>query len=149
FHLLAFVPRGVAATVFLVMLASMAAAWRGFDRRAPIIDTVTRKLAQPLFAAVFTGVATALFWIFRSHQTVLGDAWPLATDLPHGVEFHPRQPLAMMVQQAVYDAQNGGQRLTFPGAPTMADPAVHRAILSAQCVSVACGALFVALACAL
>src|SRR5262249_25701793 len=83
-----------------------------------------------------------------STQTVLGDAWPLATDLPHGVAFHPRQPLAMMVQQAVYDALAGGHD---PGvrAATMADRAVRVAIRAVQMVSIVCGMLFVGVACGL
>lgn len=136
-HLLAFVPAAVAAGVFAASLAVLA--WlvlspTGTAPRfmAPLERAGASRFALPVLAVVMT---TAMV-LFRSHQTVLGDALPLITDLPAGATFHPREPLTMLVQSAVYGWFSGGAAL--PAAEGVAT-----ATASAQTVSIACGFLFV------
>jgi tetratricopeptide (TPR) repeat protein len=47
-------------------------------------------------------LAGAVFWILRSQQDLLGDAFPLIHSLPTGVDTHPRQPLTMWIQQQFF-----------------------------------------------
>jgi tetratricopeptide (TPR) repeat protein len=48
-------------------------------------------------------VAAAAFWLARSRQTLLGDADPILMSLPAGAPVHPREPLAVWLQQSWYD----------------------------------------------
>ncbi len=109
FHLYYFVPRVVA--VFGWIITAVAAVWfvrslqKNYAResRSCFEDNIN-PIAVALVLAV---VCIALFWFFRSQQTLLGDARPLIRDLPDGKSFHPRQPLTMFFQQVLYQTFGG------------------------------------------
>lgn len=90
-HFVAFLPLPGAALLMLGSVATLA--WALRSGRAPSAPTGWTAAAG---LTVGFGVLT---WVFRSQQTVLGDAWPLMLDLPQGQDFHPRQPLTLWIQQ--------------------------------------------------
>jgi tetratricopeptide (TPR) repeat protein len=138
-HLLAFLPAPFRAVTWMLELAVAACLlaprrFGGVDRALARFDHVSPRVLVPALA----GLAAALFWILRSRQTVLGDAWPLVTELPHGVHFHPRQPLSMWLQQVFFRGLGGG-------AGNGSDPvaAAMRSVAVGGCVA---GLLFVPVA---
>jgi tetratricopeptide (TPR) repeat protein len=140
FHLLAFVPAAVAAGVFAASIAVLVWLVLSPDDMAPrFMARLESAAASRVVLLVLAVTMTAALAVFRSHQTVLGDALPLITDLPTGVTFHPREPLTMFIQSAVYGWFSGGAEL--PGAKGVAT-----ATQSAQTVSIVCGFLFVVVA---
>ncbi len=56
-------------------------------------------VAMTISFAVLCGI---LFWLLRIQHVFLGDASSLEIDLARGQDFHPRQPLTMWLQQALY-----------------------------------------------
>ncbi len=140
FHLLAFVPVAAAAGVFAASLAVLAWLVLAPTETAPrFMAPLERAAASRLALPVLAVAMTAALVLFRSHQTVLGDALPLITDLPAGATFHPREPLTMLVQSTVYGWFSHGKALpTAEGVAT--------ATTSAQTVSIVCGALFILVA---
>ena len=140
FHLLAFVPVGVRVLWWIATLAVIAFLW--WPRRDITIPGAAWLEARDrTVLALVALVATmgVLGWCLRSQQTVLGDALPLITDLPRGVGIHPRQPLAMLLQEAWYRALAA----SF-AAPGRDEVAVASRTVAA--LSVACGALFIVVA---
>ena len=140
FHLLAFVPAAVRIVVWLATLGVIAFLW--WPRREIVLpgtawfearDRSVIALACLLASMVIVG------WGLRSQQTVLGDALPLITDLPRGVGVHPRQPLAMLLQEVWYRATAAS--FAAPGRDAVA---VASHTVAAH--SVTCGALFVVVA---
>jgi len=86
--------------------------------------------------------AGLVFWAFRTRHVLLGDGIPITALLPDMREIHPREPLAMLLQQGFY-------RLL---SPLFAHPGEARASVVADCVaagSVLAGMLFVVVARAL
>jgi tetratricopeptide (TPR) repeat protein len=63
-----------------------------------------RPFATTLLLAIFCAV---VFYLLRSQQTLLGDAYPLTVGLPEGERFHPRQPVTMWLQQQLYQGLGG------------------------------------------
>jgi tetratricopeptide (TPR) repeat protein len=100
-HLYAFVPLAAAIVAWLAVLAG--AVWlarsSGTSTEASRITGRWPSIAALVAVAVTSGV---VFWLLRSRQELLGDAVPLMIDLPTGKAFHPRQPLAMWLQQQCY-----------------------------------------------
>ncbi|MFQ5600360.1 MAG: tetratricopeptide repeat protein [Candidatus Krumholzibacteriia bacterium] len=141
FHLLAFLPAAVAVSSWLLVL--VAAAWLLGARRPAILAAAFRKLEKgpaPWLALLLLGaVFGCAFWLLRSEQTVLGDAAPLISNLPKGLNFHPRQPLTMSLQQFLY--QRVGDLLESGARDDVAIAARSVAL-----GSVASGILFVAVA---
>lgn len=45
-----------------------------------------------------------LFWIGRARHTYLGDGNVLIDSIPTGQQFHPREPLTMLLQHLIHDA---------------------------------------------
>lgn len=142
FHLYAFLPR--AAMWWGWILVAGAAAvflFRGWHRSG------NNRSASEISITAWTAAALAvvcavLFWWFRSQQTLLGDGLPLTIKVPEGQSFHPRQPLAMWVQQYMYG--------TFAGA--LAGDGAIPSVVAQRTValgSVVAGVLFVPVAFAL
>lgn len=135
-HLLAFIPAPVAAGVFAAWLAVISWLVLSAAGSAPRCITPLERAGASRFAPpVLAALMAAAMALFRSRQTVLGDALPLITDLPSGSAFHPREPLTMLVQSTVYEWFAGGT--AQPGAQGVAT-----ATASVQAVSIACGFLF-------
>jgi tetratricopeptide (TPR) repeat protein len=139
FHQYAYLP-GWAAIVAWVGLGGLGL-WVLLGRARRLERAVERLgrtvEARPRLAAAILALACgAIFWLLRSHQTVLGDGWPLLTDLPKGVEFHTREPLAMWLQQRLLRA---ALALTGRG-PYQGD--ARLAMLAVAVGSVVSGALF-------
>jgi len=100
-HLLAFYPGAVAAGTWAAIAAGAYVLL--FRARSLPERTIPRSLGGVRGAVVLAVLATGIFWLFRSRQTLLGDADPILTSLPAGSPFHPREPLAVWVQQAWYE----------------------------------------------
>jgi tetratricopeptide (TPR) repeat protein len=108
FHLFAFVPPWAAVlgwTVLVVAAVSLlySPAWN--KRGSESAGRFDRIPAWSVLGLVL--VCALVFWLFRSNQTLLGDGLPLTIDLPKGQSFHPRQPLAMWLQQHLYRLLGG------------------------------------------
>jgi tetratricopeptide (TPR) repeat protein len=111
FHLYAFLPGWAAVCGWLAVAVATAlllmrppGAWRRADTDASSrLDSVPTAWTVALLAVV----CAVFFWVFRSDQTLLGDGLPLTIDLPRGQSFHPRQPLAMWLQQTLYRSLGG------------------------------------------
>jgi len=127
-HFVAFLPLPLVG--LLMAVAVLAAAWGARGGGAPDIP------AGWWMAGVGAVGVGLLAFGFRSQQTVLGDAWPLMLDLPRGKDFHPRQPLTMFLQQALY----GGVSAVLEGEPR------ELARRSVAIGSVLCGVGFVPVA---
>lgn len=145
-HLYAFVPVAGAIGAWAIVLIAGLLLLRGIGAAGDGQDADDSGGARfALILAVAAVVAGVLFWALRSQQTLLGDAVPLTIDLPRGQSFHPRQPLAMWLQQQLYQLVGGW----FEG-----DAASERELGRAQEVarnsvavgSVAAGVLFVLVA---
>jgi len=144
FHLYRFLPLSVALFAWILLLLS--AVWwlrphrAGQDERESRIEWLIRR---PVVAAVSLAVVcTVLFWIFRSRQTLLGDAYPLTIDLSEGKSFHPRQPLSMALQHFLYRVLKGW----FEADGLDASAVAHLTVATG---SVVAGCLFVLVAVAL
>lgn len=152
----AFVPRGWAwgadAFAFLpapagwfATGAAVAAALGALRWRPPAEPSPGRERGAAMRAAVVGGalaLAALAFWWLRARHVLLGDGIPLTTLLPDARGLHPREPLAHLVQHALYDLL----------APVFAGPGVPRAQVVWACVavgSVLAGVLFVPVAAAL
>lgn len=122
---------GLGGSGMLVLLGRARGLERAVERAGGVFEAHPRRVT--LILAVVSG---ALFWMLRSHQTVLGDGWPLLSDLVKGQQFHPRQPLTAWLQQRLLQ---GALALTGR-APHEADPAL--AMLAVAAGSVACGVSF-------
>jgi tetratricopeptide (TPR) repeat protein len=143
FHLFAFVPRwgivlGWTAVAAAAAMLLYSPSWRrGTQRSEPRFNKIPAWTVVALAA-----VCAVLFWVFRSQQTLLGDGLPLSIDLPRGQSFHPRQPLAMWLQEALYRTLSGA----LAGGETIAPLVAQRTVAVG---SVVAGALFVVVAFAL
>ncbi|MDH3215727.1 MAG: tetratricopeptide repeat protein [Candidatus Krumholzibacteria bacterium] len=108
FHIYAFLPLAAAivcwTVVLLATIAFLRPAREGELHGCRIVPLDGRPLVSALVFALACG---AVFWIFRSQQTLLGDAHPLITNLPKGQDFHPRQPVTMWLQQVLYQNLGG------------------------------------------
>lgn len=143
-HLYAFLPLPVALAAWVILAAAGVLLMRarpGSDDDAQPGGNAARSIILTALAAVAAG---ALFWTLRSRQTLLGDAVPLMIDLPGGKAFHPRQPLAMWLQQQCYQIAGGWFR---SGDGTMAGQVAARD--SVALGSVVAGVVFVPVAHAL
>ncbi len=142
FHLFAFVPR--AAMWWGWILVAGAAAmflFRGWHRSGSARSAP--EFSIPAWtAAALAAVCAVLFWWFRSQQTLLGDGLPLTINLPEGQSFHPRQPLAMWIQQFVYGTFGG----TLGGDVAIPTVVAHRTVALGSIVA---GVMFVPAAFAL
>lgn len=140
-HFYSFLPVAVAIAAWALWLA--AAAWllwprghRELPRRLnALLDRAAARL--PLTLLICVVVSAALYWGFRSEQTLLGDSYTIMTDLPSSTELHPREPLTQILQRGLYEALGG----FFRGQPST--EVVKRSIAVG---SVACGMAFVAVA---
>ncbi|MEE9270146.1 MAG: tetratricopeptide repeat protein [Candidatus Krumholzibacteria bacterium] len=103
FHLQAFLHPAVAVVGWvLLVLAAVVLVRPARAVEAPGAEA--NVLARhPLVSAVGLALlCVGVFWVLRSQQLFLGDALPLKIDLARGKDFHPRQPLTMWLQQALY-----------------------------------------------
>lgn len=115
-------------------------------RRSPAASPVPRgpwpPAAREVAILVAMAVVAAFLWWLRIRHVLLGDGIPLTNLLPDARGLHPREPLAQLIQHALYDLL----------APVFAGPGVPRAQVVWACVavgSVLAGALFVPVAWAL
>jgi tetratricopeptide (TPR) repeat protein len=142
FHLYAFLPRWFAVISWIAVATTagiflFGRGWKEADNKSTTVDLFDRIPAWGV-AILVIGWA-AVFWLFRSEQTMLGDGLPLILDLPKGQFFHPREPLAMWLQQACYQLLYE----TFSG-DDLIPPEIARNTVAA--VNVLAGALFVLVA---
>ena len=140
FHLLAFLPTVGRVAVWFTTLALIAFLW--WPRREvemPGSRWLEASDRRAIALACLVPAIAIAGWFLRSQQTVLGEAWPLVTDLPRGAGVHPRQPLAMLLQEGWYRATAGS--FAEPGRD-----AVGVAMRSVASHSVACGVLFAVVA---
>lgn len=142
FHLYAFLPPFAVVTA---MAALIAGAWALLHPLPLRLERTPRPgiAVSPAIAIPLVGVAFGIaFWVLRSRQTLLGDAYPILLDVPKGVQFHPRQPLAVWIQQAFY-------RAVSPLIQTAESTERAVAHVTVGILSVAFGVLFVLLVVAL
>ncbi len=107
FHLYAFLPRAVAVGAWILTAAGAAWLLRGHAGGrngkavlAGLSDLVARR---PLTVyAVLALAAGACFWLLRSQQTLLGNAWVLIDGLTRGEHLHEREPLSLLAQHLLY-----------------------------------------------
>jgi tetratricopeptide (TPR) repeat protein len=126
FHLYSFMPLGIAILAWILLILS-AVWWLRPHRTGPTErgNRIERLIQRPIVATVSLAVVCAvLFWIFRSQQTLLGDAYPLTVDLSEGKSFHPRQPLSMALQHYLYQELKGWFEAGGLDAPAVA----HRTV---------------------
>jgi len=57
---------------------------------------------QWVVLGVLMVLGTLAFWLFRTNHTYLGDGTVLIHSIADGQKFHPREPLTIMTQQALY-----------------------------------------------
>jgi len=128
----------------LAAVAAVAAAIGALRWRPPVDRPPGRARGAARVAALGGGLvlAAVLMWWLRARHVLLGDGIPLTSLLPDARGLHPREPLAHLVQHALYDLL----------APAFAGPGVPRSQVVWACVavgSVLAGVLFVLVAAAL
>jgi tetratricopeptide (TPR) repeat protein len=103
-HHYAFYPPAVwiVASALLIALCAIAvrrhrsiAAWQ--------LPPGAASFARPAFVLALVALGITL-WFLRSGNTYLGDGTILINSIADGQTFHPREPLTMIVQQALYRA---------------------------------------------
>lgn len=108
FHFYAFIPIPIAILNWAVLIVSAIVLLGRTELDEAFGGAGNLVGRRPLVATLVVAVAcTAAFFLFRSQQTFLGDAYPLTVGLPGGEHFHPRQPLTMWIQQQIYQALGG------------------------------------------
>lgn len=140
FHLKAFAPPLLAIGSSAAALAALCLLLLPPQIAERLAAAVVRPMGRIRLGMVATGAliataATVLFWLFRSGQDLLGDAWPLVHGLPEGERFHPRQPLTAFLQQALF---RGFAGFFAANGRSAVDVAKHTVAVG----SVASGALF-------
>jgi Flp pilus assembly protein TadD len=100
-HFYAFLHPAVALLAWVALVGAAVTLFRGKPSfRANDPHWLSR---HPVMASVvFAILCGVVFWLLRSQNLFLGDALPLKIDVAKGKDFHPRQPLTMWLQQALY-----------------------------------------------
>lgn len=137
FHLFGFLPLWTAVLSWIVLAAAAAFLLFSTGWKKAGTKSAGRITRIPIWAVVGVAVVCAvIFWVLRSQQTLLGDGLPLTISLPQGQSFHPRQPLAMWLQQSVFRGFGG----VLGDENTIASMLAHRTVALG---SVLAGFLFV------
>jgi hypothetical protein len=103
FHLYAFLPPAVGILACVLLLIAAAALLRPPGSDGPTVDKGSLLTKHSTATAIaFAALCGILFWLFRTQHSFLGDASSLEMDLARGQDWHPRQPLTMWLQQALY-----------------------------------------------
>jgi tetratricopeptide (TPR) repeat protein len=85
-----------------IVILSSAGVVAGHNRFASArLRSVPRRRLRAIQALALT-VGGAALWLLRSRNTYLGDGTVLVGSIADGQAFHPRQPLTMLLQQAIY-----------------------------------------------
>jgi Tfp pilus assembly protein PilF len=103
FHLYAFLHPFVGILAWALLVIAAAALLRPLQSEGPTDGKGSPLTKHSTATAIaFAALCGILFWLFRTQHAFLGDASSLEMDLARGQDFHPRQPLTMWLQQALY-----------------------------------------------
>jgi tetratricopeptide (TPR) repeat protein len=114
----------VATAALLGICAALVLREEAIGEHLPPLPLDQALARRPLLLGFFALMGAAVMWMVRSRSTYLGDGTVLMNSVADGQTFHPREPLTMIGQAAMYKAAGPFFASGTRGAETVAHDAI-------------------------